>query len=683
VINDRPKSSLLSLSRTALLSMALSPLVLTAQPAYATTSPESTDAPSTAIDGWDFNLPAQELATLCVDTLAKGKKAFTAIENDTSKATLASVFGAYDAMNIDLQAIRHVWYLKSVHPNKDIRAAAEVCVQDYTDFGNGHDLSRKFYDRVSAIDVSNLSEPEARMVKNQLRSFRQSGVDRDEATREQVRQIKREITEIGNTFDRTIREDTRYIATTASGLQGLPQDFIDSHPANEKGEIQISTNYPDVFPVLKYSTDDNLRKQLHIARNNIGSPANTDNLKQLVTKRYELAKLLGYDSYAALAMDGLMIGDPDNAKRFLNEVGTALKAPASADMDILLTRLQEIDPSAKQVQAWQGSFLSNLVRQEDYALDSQEVREYFHFDKVQSGIFALTQDLFDVEIVPWKTDTWHESVTTWEVQRNGTPVGRFYLDMHPREDKYKHAAHWTLRTGLKDKQLPLSGLATNFPEELMEHNQVETYLHEFGHLLHNMFSGTQSWLSISGMSMERDFVEAPSQMLEEWVWDYDTLSQFATNNEGEVIPRELVDKMRSARYFATASSTASQIFYANISLSFYMTDPKQFEPLAILKSLQAKYSPYPYVEGTYFYNNFGHLNGYSSNYYIYQWSMAIATDMFSRFEKEGLRNTTVSYAYRDEVLGAAGSKPAADFVGQFLGRPFSTDAYILFLNSLN
>ncbi|MEP0201482.1 MAG: M3 family metallopeptidase [Halioglobus sp.] len=677
------KLHLPSLTRAALVSLALSPIGLSALPASAAANTTAAKVQSTAVDGWNFNLPAEDLASLCIDTLTNAKKAFSAIENDTSEATLESVFGAYDAMSIDLQAMRHVWYLKSVHPNQDIRAAAEVCVQEYTDFASGLDLSRKFYERVSAIDLTDLSAPEARMVKNQLRDFRQSGVDRDEATRERVRQVKREITEIGNTFDRTIREDTRYVATTPAGLEGLPQDFIDSHPADENGEIQISTNYPDVFPVLKYSTDDNLRKQLHIARNNIGSPANTDNLKQLVTKRYELAQLLGYDSYAALAMDGLMIGSPDNAKRFLNEVGTALKAPASRDMGILLTRLQEIDPSATQVQAWQGSYLSNLVRQEDYALDSQEVREYFHFDKVQSGIFALTQDLFDVEIVPWQTDTWHESVTTWEIQRNGTPLGRFYLDMHPREDKYKHAAHWTLRTGLKDKQLPLSGLATNFPEGLMEHNQVETYLHEFGHLIHNMFSGTQSWMSIGGMSMERDFVEAPSQMLEEWVWDYDTLSQFATNSEGEVIPRELVNKMRSARYFATASSTASQIFFANISLSFYMTPPEQFEPLPLLKSLQAKYSPYPYVEGTYFYNNFGHLNGYSSNYYIYQWSLAIATDMFSRFEKEGLRNTSVSYAYRDEVLGAAGSKPAADFVGEFLERPFSTDAYIRFLNSLN
>jgi thimet oligopeptidase len=182
--------------------------------------------------------------------------------------------------------------------------------------------------------------------------------------------------------------------------------------------------------------------------------------------------------------------------------------------------------------------------------------------------------------------------------------------------------------------------------------------------------------------MERDFVEAPSQMLEEWIWDLDTLQSFATNEAGEPIPAALVEKMNRARYFTTAMNTAQQIFYANISLAFYSTDPAELNLLESLQSLQAKYSPYPYADGTYFYNNFGHLNGYSSNYYIYQWSLAIATDLFSRFEAEGMTNTQVAKQYRDTILGAAGSRPAAQFVEDFLGRPFSTQAYIDLLSNL-
>jgi len=642
----------------------------------------SADKASTAKDGWDYAMSAADLATLCESTLEKARGAFAAIENDSRPATVETVFGAYDQMAYDLQAVRHVWYMKSVHPDADYRDAAETCSQEYSDFDDSLNLSRKYYDRVAAIDLEPLGASERRMVENELREFRKSGVDRDQATRDRVRELKREITELGNTFDRTIREDTRYVDASVDRLEGLPQDWIDSHPADENGVVKISTDYPDYFPVMKYAVDDSLRRELYITSNNIGSPANSDTLKALMTKRYELATLLGYDNFAALEMDGLMIGTPKNAQTFLAEVGTAARIPAQRDLDILLKRQRKIDPEAERVQPWQVSYLANLVRQEDYALDAQEVREYFSFDKVQDGIFQLTEDLFDVSIVPWQTETWHESVTAWEVQQDGEAVGRFYLDMHPRENKFKHAAHWTLRTGVKGVQIPLSGLATNFPEGLMEHNQVETFLHEFGHLVHNMFSGTQPYMGISGMRMERDFVEAPSQMLEEWVWDYDSLSRFASNSEGEVIPTALVEKMNRARHFGTAMGTAQQIFYANISLNFYSGDPADIELLPTLKRLQAKYSPYPYVEGTYFYNHFGHLNGYSSNYYIYQWSLAIATDLFTRFEKDGLRNTGTSVAYRDQVLGAAGSKSANDFVADFLGRPFSTKAYIDFLNGL-
>jgi thimet oligopeptidase len=638
---------------------------------------------SVAKETWDFNLPADELTSLCEATLSAAEAAFIAIEKDTSVATLESVFGAFDAVLTDLQPIQHTNYLSNVHPSVDIREAAQACSRDLANFRNSHSLSRKFYERIAAIDTSDLSAAEIKMIEDRLRNSRLSGVDRDDATRERVGQLKREITEIGNAFDNTIREDVRYVDTNLAELDGLPQDYIDNHPADENGVIRISTNTPDLNPVLSYSRNDDLRRRLFIASNNRGMPANTENLKQLISKRYELAQLLGYETYAAMAMDGLMIQNPENAERFLRDIGAALEVPVKNELDVLLQRLRVIDPVATRVEAWQRGYLSNLIRQEDYALDSQEVRQYFRFSKVQNGIFQLTEDLFDVEIIPWETETWHESVSSWEIRRSGEPISRFYLDLHPRDGKYQHAAQWSLRRGLKEGQIPVSALATNFPNGLMEHRQVTTFLHEFGHLLHNTFAGTQSWLSISGMSMERDFVEAPSQMLEEWVWDYDSLSKFATNDAGEVIPRTLVDKMANARYFGRATGTAMQIYFANISLNFYQTPPSEFEPLPLTKSLSAQYSPYPYVEGTHFYAAFGHLNGYSSNYYIYQWSLAIATEMFSRFQQAGLRDEKVAHDYRDKVLGSAGSRPANEFVEDFLGRTFSTQAYIDFLTTLN
>lgn len=638
---------------------------------------------SSARDGWDFNFSAAELQALCDSTLTQAGAAFASIERDTRPATLQRVYGAYDAMLIGLQPIEHIWYMKAVHPDPQVQTSAEQCIASYTDFMVAISLSPNFYQRVAAIDLAEASPSERFMVDKKLKAFRQAGVDRDEATRDKVRLLMTEITQLGSAFEKEIRLDKRYVNTTPAQLAGLPQDFLDSHPANEQGVIQVSTDYPDYLPIMKYASNDDLRYRLFKAAKNVATPVNSENLKALLTRRHELAVLLGYESYAAMAMDGLMAARPQTVQRFLAHLGTAVQKPASRDMATLLARLRRIDAQATQVQAWQVQWLDNLVQQEDFALDAREIRRYFHFDNVQAGVFLLTEDLFGVEIVPWHTATWHPDVTAWEIREQGKPIGRFYLDMHPRDNKYGHAAHWTLRKGLKGGQIPLSGMATNFPRDLMEHKQVESFLHEFGHLLHNMFSGTQQWLDITGMTMERDFVEAPSQMLEQWVWDYDTLREFAIDENGRTISLELVEKMNAARHFGEAANTAAQIFYANLALNYHNRDPKNFQLLPLLMELQAHYSPYPYVRGTHFYNNFRHLNGYSSNYYTYQWSQAISMDMFSRFQRNGLRDTATAQAYREKVLAPAGSKPAGKLVEDFLGRPFSPDTYTQYLNRLN
>lgn len=634
------------------------------------------------VDGISPNLGALAYQQLCERSVQRAQAAFAVLESRRDTATLQSVVGGMQNITYELQDINQSWYMSSVHPDAEVRQAATQCSERYTDFQTQVSLSRPYYDRLTAIDFATLNFRERFLVAENLRAYRRLGVDKDAETRTRIRSLNQEITELGNQFDKNIREDVRYVVTTTEKLAGLPDDYVEAHPANSEGNVRLSTDYPDYFPVMTYAHDDELRRQMRVANRSRGYPQNQALLQQLIEKRHELARLLDFDNFAALSMDPQMIGSPEAAADFLNKVGAALKTPVANELNTLLKRLQQIDPDATQVQAWQADYLMNLIRQEDYALDAKQVREYFSYNKVRDGIFKLTEDLFGVEIRPWQTETWHADVETYEILENGQLIGRFYMDNHPRENKYKHAAHWTLRTGIKGVQIPLSGLAQNFPQGLMEHTQVETFLHEFGHLLHNVFSGSQDWFGISGMSMERDFVEAPSQMLEEWVWDYNTLSAFATNAKGETIPRTLVEKMVNARNFGIATSTATQIFYANLSLNYYNQAPENFQLKPLMQSLQEEFAAFPYVAGTHFYANFGHLNGYSSNYYTYQWSLAIATDLFTRFKQDGLRNTKTARAYREQVLGAAGSKPARDFVADFLSREFTMDAYIEKLKSL-
>jgi thimet oligopeptidase len=271
---------------------------------------------------------------------------------------------------------------------------------------------------------------------------------------------------------------------------------------------------------------------------------------------------------------------------------------------------------------------------------------------------------------------------------DGELVGRFYLDMHPRTDKYNHAAQFDVRTGVKGVQIPEAALVCNFPggEEgdpgLMQHSDVTTFLHEFGHLIHTLFAGHGEWCGIGGIRTEWDFVEAPSQMLEEWAWDPAVLQTFALHHEtDEPIPTQLVKQMKQASEFGKGLGVRRQMVYAQISISCYNQDPATLDTDKLVAEITKRYQPFPYVEGTHLQCAFGHLGGYSAIYYTYMWSLVIAKDMFSAFDESNMFEPTVARKYRDSVLAPGGSKPAAELVEEFLGRPFNNKAWERWLNS--
>jgi thimet oligopeptidase len=266
--------------------------------------------------------------------------------------------------------------------------------------------------------------------------------------------------------------------------------------------------------------------------------------------------------------------------------------------------------------------------------------------------------------------------------QDGKLTGRFYLDMHPRANKYNHAAQFDVRTGIAGRQIPEATLVCNFPgggendPGLMEQGDVETFLHEFGHLLHTLFAGNQKWLGVGGIRTEHDFVEAPSQMLEEWARDPATLATFARHYQtNEPIPADLVKRMKRAAEFGKGLQVRRQMVYADLSLSVYDRDPSQVDPTAITKALVQKYQPFEFVDGTHFHASFGHLDGYSAVYYTYMWSLVIAKDLFSKFDRANMLDPTVAVKYRRTVLEPGGSAPAAKLVENFLGRPFDFKAY--------
>lgn len=635
------------------------------------------------------NKTAQTFIDQCQQDMELATRYFTSLSQSTSPIPDLALLNQLNQLDIVLDRVAgRAQLYEYVHPEPPVREAGSVCQKHLVNLITDISLSRPIYDRLVAVSTEDLAAIDRRYLKKLVESFELSGVGQSSSARARIRELNNEILEVGQTFARVMRDDVRTVQVDPALLAGLPQDFIDAHPANADGLVSISTDYPDYIPVMQYAHSGELRKKLYQEFRSRGYPENKNVLKQLLEKRYELAQLLGFSNYAEYVTSNKMIGDPDNAHGFIESIDQIARPRSQQDYNTLLQRLKQIDPTATKVEDWQKTYLENLISTEVYEVDAQRVRQYFSYDKVKHGIFGLVQDLFGVTIQPWETDVWHPSVEAFELWDGDKLIGQFYLDMHPREGKYKHAAHFGIREGVAGVQTPISALVANFPGEssdaaLMEHDQVETFLHEFGHLLHSMFGGHQPWLTLSGVNTERDFVEAPSQMLEEWVWDAETLKTFASNSEGEVIPEALIKKMNSGRDFGKGIFTRHQMFYAAMSLAYYNQDPKNIDLDQVMIDMQQKYSPFDYVDDTYLYANFGHLDGYSAMYYTYMWSLVIASDLFSEFEQAGLRNKDVAERYRKTILEAGGSKPAAQLVEDFLGRPYNFEAFARQLNQTN
>ena len=578
----------------------------------------------------------------------------------------------------------------NAHPEADVRDAGNRAYQAAMSFLTELNLNRPLYEAFEGLNVRGADAETRHAVFKILRDFRRSGVDKDDATRDRIKALNEEITSIGTEFDRNINEDVRSIELpSADLLEGLPKDYIESHPIKE-GKITITTNYPDALPVFQYAKNPEVRRRLQWEFLNRGYPKNMSVLDHLLVKRNELARTLGYANHAAYVTEDKMIGSEKAAGEFIEKIAKASGPRTDKDYAVLLERKRKESPFAERLEPWDPTYYIERVRAEQFDFSAQEVRPYFQFERVRDGIFGITAELFGVRFKRVAgAPVWHESVETYDVFDHRERIGRFYLDLHPRPGKFNHAAAFPVVVGLRGIQLPQAALVCNFPDPrttkgpaLMEHGDVVTFFHEFGHLIHDIFSGGSKWMKTSMGDIEWDFVEAPSQMLEEWARRPEALETFAIHHKtGKAIPAELVERMERAQAFARGLLVRRQIFFAILSLSYYNRDPKEVDTTALAKELNARYYPVPWYDGTHFQCNFGHLNGYSAVYYTYMWSLVIAKDLFTPFQKKGsIMNPTQAGKYRRTILEPGSAKPAATMVREYLGRAPKFDAFRTWLN---
>ena len=644
-------------------------------------TPAAAQAPD--LPFWTGQPDSAGFAARTADRLAAARRSWDRLLAVRGRRTVANTLVPYDGILREADAAGHqAGLIREVHPDPRVRQAAEQASQQVAAFVTELTLSRPVYTALRAIDLRTADRETRFYVEKTLRAFRLAGVDRDDSTRARVRELRDQIVALQQTFERNIRDNADSVTATPAELDGLPPDFVARHAPGPDGMVRLSINYPDAFPVFNYARSDALRRRLTIAFDNRAWPENLPVLDTLLQTRHTLATLLGFADWADYVTADKMIGSGRKASEFIDRVVQASGPAAAREYDALLQRKVREVPGATAVTRWERRYWSQVVQREQYDFDAQQARRYFPYDRVEQGMLDVAGRIFAVQFRPVEgVPVWHPSVKAFEMLENGRVVGRFYFDMHPRTGKFSHAATFAVRTGTIG-QLPEAALVCNLPggvpgdPGLMEPEDVRTVFHEFGHLIHHLFASHHRWVGISGITTEWDFVEAPSQMLEEWMRDPATLASFAKDYQtGEPIPADLVARMDRAMDFGKALGVRRQMVFARVSLGLHDRPPATVVPDSPVLQTQAQYEPFPPMPETHVEAGFGHLTGYSAIYYTYMWSLVIAKDLFSTFDRSRLLAPGVARRYRELVLAPGGSKPAADIVQDYLGRPFNFDAW--------
>ncbi len=585
-----------------------------------------------------------------------------------------------------------IYLMSNVHPDDAIRDQAAESNSVFDKFFNGVQLDENLYravkDYSESTEAKTLTGYKAKFVNETVRDFERNGFALSKEGRDKLKDINDKISDLSIMFQQNIARVDDYLIVDDAQIDGLQEDYKNAR-RTEDGKYKIDLSYPSYRPFMKYSNSEETRKELYSMYNNRASKSNLEVLIKVLMLKKEMAELLGFKTYAEYRVGDRMAKLPQNVWDFENNLVDKLKEKAQMDYNELLMvkRAKLGEESIDVIQPWEASYYSNILLQEKYDLDQNLVKEYFPTDDVFDGLFQIAQHLFGVQFKEVKDPSvWYKDVRMFNVEKDGKVIARFYTDLYPRANKFSHAACFPMIKGKgtsQGYQMPVATLVCNFPAptedtpSLLTHSDVETFFHEFGHVLHNMLT-TAELSTQSGTSVSRDFVEAPSQIFENWTWNYDALKLFAKNYKtGEVLPESLFNKMVAAKNVGSGLSNTQQVFYGMIDFTLHdKYDPTSATTTTeVVAELQNKITLYPYLDGTHMQAAFGHLMGYAAGYYGYLWSLVYAQDMFSVFEKNGIMDVKTGLRYRDIILANGGSRDELEMVIEFLGREPNQNAY--------
>jgi thimet oligopeptidase len=633
------------------------------------------------------------------DALARGDAAVAEIvARPPAQRTFANTVRAID----DIQArtfmdARMTDFMKDVSMDADERERGARASQDMGDWFDRLYQNEALYLAVKSVADAKpkLQGEDARYLERLLRDYRRAGMGLPQEKRDRLAAIDQALNEQGIQFGQNIADDEGVVLLSPAECQGVPEDFL-ANLEQQAGLYVVELKGASVQRFWSRCEVEETRKKLSLAYGRRGGMKNVHVLEKLIKLRDEKADLLGYPSTAAYETEIKMSETPANVLAFYDDLIPKLRKKALQDFELLQERKRAYtgDPEAK-LEPWDTTFYNDLLLREKYAVDTEKVREYFPVQQVIAGVFDVTQELFGLRYVDitdqagekgrliWAPDV--RLYEVWDKEKNEL-LGEFYTDLHPRQGKYTHAAQFPLvmRKRWSDGKvtLPRVALVCNFtkptPEKpaLLTHDEVETFFHEFGHCLHTILSQAD-YSEFAGTSVVRDFVEAPSQMLENWIWDAGVLARFAKHYQtGEPMPREVLDGMIAARNLGSGLNYEGQVFLGLLDFTYFSDEDGVVDTTAVRTDVYRKTRLFEPIEGVFSQASFGHLNGYHAGYYGYLWSLVYAQDMFSRFEAEGIMNPATAREYRQKVLAKGGTRDALDLVQDFLGREPSSDAFL-------
>ncbi len=587
--------------------------------------------------------------------------------------------------------------LEILSPNEDIRKAvhdAAIKIKEfYVDqISNNVKIYRVFKAYVEGNALQeDLSSEQQYFLRKTMDDFKRAGLDLPEQQLEEVKQLKKDLAALAQNFKANIAADSSSITVNREGLQGLNDDFIDNVKRTDDGLYILGVDYPTYFNVMEHCLVEDTRKQLYLVFMNRAYPANGTILQEVIAKRDQLANKLGFTSYAHLEVADQMVGSPERAEQFIQDLIVKVQKKEQQEFEQLTSGLPEsvtLTPEGK-MKPWDGMYARSTYKKKHFNIDERVIAEYFSMEKTVEGLLDIYKQFLSIHFneVPI-SGAWHEDVKLIEVYNASGNVllGYLLLDLHPRLHKYSHAAHASIVPSIKDSNgknnISVSVVMANFPKStptkpsLLRRKDVSTFFHEFGHALHALL-GRTTIASLSGTNVKADFIELPSQILEEWLWDKDILKKVSSHYQtGESLPDKLIDTIIMLKNFASGSFVQQQSFYSMLSLT-YFADGADKDIYQIMKYLYQRILTNSAFDSHYhIYASFSHLMNYGSRYYGYLWSKVFALDIFNEIKQHGLLNPGIGRKYVQEILSKGGSENPNILLRNFLGREPNQEAFL-------